>query len=750
MERRWNAGVGETGVPRENPPASGIVQHDSHIRKSGSEPAGDRTRIALVGGECASRLSLSGKAGDERQKKDGVGGGIRSEFSTNVCEQKEPRPCTAGSDHAHLPRRVIKELPRRMISNCFTNLQNQDVLADFEQTPRVTNCHVADRTSVRWQWIWLAASPRVATSVSEISKVLPRNRVNECRYSTHTTLSLTYSMKSRNSIKTILAHDTHIHIAIEHGMSYEEETFRMMEKKVIQRLRFSRPYLDPAPSRHSHFVATQTPATKNTLRHRLSSLRGPRATAKQSKQFCRRMLATLCSQPSKRKGKQRKPAEFASSAIKKTAEKTTLAELAINTNILPRSSTQEETKKGCEEIIPGGMLSKIYCTQAVCYLLPVMPDNSGCCTGRIFEAMATGYASFTTDRHTWNHLRPCTLLKMASMVEDLPSVKDSIDDSKVYKSFHCNKCDDVFIHSDNLYRHKKNCKGNVRRSSRSKCKYCSKTFPASSSIRQHEAIDISVYYEQTAVPSVLNTVRSVLNAVPSALSAVPAGLIVVVWMGGMAELSFSMVLGDVLVGRADGRDVGVSAGLNSIVSENLSYGGWNIGCQGVCLRVNISNQVPVRKLSLTVAVMKLCREEEKYIAKGSGWTLASIDYLGMSHSGASDHLSSRALVLEVVNTRPLFPARCLQTSQHASHDTTGASDLRRSVGACPKDKTVKEDERIKMGGLRENYGMIDKRKRDGMTAKRKRDGMTEKRKMDGNDRQEKNKWNERETERKME
>ncbi|KAJ8874010.1 hypothetical protein PR048_024850 [Dryococelus australis] len=51
MARRWNARAGETVVPRENPSASGIVQHDSHMRKSGSEPAADRTRIAAMGGE---------------------------------------------------------------------------------------------------------------------------------------------------------------------------------------------------------------------------------------------------------------------------------------------------------------------------------------------------------------------------------------------------------------------------------------------------------------------------------------------------------------------------------------------------------------------------------------------------------------------------------------------------------------------------------------------------------------------------
>ncbi|KAJ8871528.1 hypothetical protein PR048_027850 [Dryococelus australis] len=53
MELCWNVRAGETGVPRENPPARGIVQHYSHTRKSGSEPSGDCTRIAVVGGECA-------------------------------------------------------------------------------------------------------------------------------------------------------------------------------------------------------------------------------------------------------------------------------------------------------------------------------------------------------------------------------------------------------------------------------------------------------------------------------------------------------------------------------------------------------------------------------------------------------------------------------------------------------------------------------------------------------------------------
>ncbi|KAJ8894549.1 hypothetical protein PR048_007206 [Dryococelus australis] len=40
-EQRRNAKAGETGDPRENPPTSGIVRHDSHLRKSAVERGGD-------------------------------------------------------------------------------------------------------------------------------------------------------------------------------------------------------------------------------------------------------------------------------------------------------------------------------------------------------------------------------------------------------------------------------------------------------------------------------------------------------------------------------------------------------------------------------------------------------------------------------------------------------------------------------------------------------------------------------------
>ncbi|KAJ8871918.1 hypothetical protein PR048_028258 [Dryococelus australis] len=59
MERHWNVKAGEAGGTQENPPTSAIVQHDSHMRKSRSEPAGDRVRMAVVGGERASHCTTT-------------------------------------------------------------------------------------------------------------------------------------------------------------------------------------------------------------------------------------------------------------------------------------------------------------------------------------------------------------------------------------------------------------------------------------------------------------------------------------------------------------------------------------------------------------------------------------------------------------------------------------------------------------------------------------------------------------------
>ncbi|KAJ8868467.1 hypothetical protein PR048_029995 [Dryococelus australis] len=52
-------GRGEMGDPRENPPTSFIVRHDSHLRKIRSEPVGESARFAFVGGEQSNRSATA-------------------------------------------------------------------------------------------------------------------------------------------------------------------------------------------------------------------------------------------------------------------------------------------------------------------------------------------------------------------------------------------------------------------------------------------------------------------------------------------------------------------------------------------------------------------------------------------------------------------------------------------------------------------------------------------------------------------
>ncbi|KAJ8865532.1 hypothetical protein PR048_033052 [Dryococelus australis] len=59
-EQRRNARAGKTGYSLENPPASGIVRRDYHVRISGSDPAGNRTHIAYLRGEFDCRQVSSG------------------------------------------------------------------------------------------------------------------------------------------------------------------------------------------------------------------------------------------------------------------------------------------------------------------------------------------------------------------------------------------------------------------------------------------------------------------------------------------------------------------------------------------------------------------------------------------------------------------------------------------------------------------------------------------------------------------
>ncbi|KAJ8891708.1 hypothetical protein PR048_004237 [Dryococelus australis] len=53
--------------PRENPLTDGIVRHDYYLRKTG-DPAGDRARFALVGGERANRSATVAPGGPSQEK----------------------------------------------------------------------------------------------------------------------------------------------------------------------------------------------------------------------------------------------------------------------------------------------------------------------------------------------------------------------------------------------------------------------------------------------------------------------------------------------------------------------------------------------------------------------------------------------------------------------------------------------------------------------------------------------------------
>ncbi|KAJ8874594.1 hypothetical protein PR048_025460 [Dryococelus australis] len=56
MVKRRNARAREMGDPRENPLTSGSVRHDFHMRKSGSDLAGNRALIPVENGMCLTLL----------------------------------------------------------------------------------------------------------------------------------------------------------------------------------------------------------------------------------------------------------------------------------------------------------------------------------------------------------------------------------------------------------------------------------------------------------------------------------------------------------------------------------------------------------------------------------------------------------------------------------------------------------------------------------------------------------------------
>ncbi|KAJ8888407.1 hypothetical protein PR048_007897 [Dryococelus australis] len=84
MEQRRNERAGEMGDPRENPLTSGIVRHDSHMRKPGSDPTGNRTRFAFT--SCVpfrENIVTRGRIGVSSQSRE-FGGGTFIIFSLRL------------------------------------------------------------------------------------------------------------------------------------------------------------------------------------------------------------------------------------------------------------------------------------------------------------------------------------------------------------------------------------------------------------------------------------------------------------------------------------------------------------------------------------------------------------------------------------------------------------------------------------------------------------------------------------------
>ncbi|KAJ8875273.1 hypothetical protein PR048_023168 [Dryococelus australis] len=89
IEQLRNARMGKTGDPRENRPTSGITRHDSHVQKSGSDPAGNRTGFALRLVHPIRPHNIEVSSTDES-----VMGRIWSNGQEQACPEKTRQPMT--------------------------------------------------------------------------------------------------------------------------------------------------------------------------------------------------------------------------------------------------------------------------------------------------------------------------------------------------------------------------------------------------------------------------------------------------------------------------------------------------------------------------------------------------------------------------------------------------------------------------------------------------------------------------------
>ncbi|KAJ8891922.1 hypothetical protein PR048_004481 [Dryococelus australis] len=105
MEQRRNARVEKMRDIQENSPTSGIVPNDSHLRKPGSDLAGDRTRVALVGVPLMIKRSAS----------------VLDDVIRAVLPVRQP-PLNVSEPLSSSVSRVPEELPSAVLPNKFLAL----------------------------------------------------------------------------------------------------------------------------------------------------------------------------------------------------------------------------------------------------------------------------------------------------------------------------------------------------------------------------------------------------------------------------------------------------------------------------------------------------------------------------------------------------------------------------------------------------------------------------------------------------
>ncbi|KAJ8897437.1 hypothetical protein PR048_002783, partial [Dryococelus australis] len=156
MEQRRSERAGETGDTRENPPSSDIVQHNSHVRKSGSDPTGYLTRFALVGGKCANRSATAApQMRDPFRKLCAANQRMSTPTSRKAISSLSTYLLYAVDDKFRgISRRrgllnvLLNAVCRRLSHDCFARspaLQSVKIIFCWEQLKRSESCRPRSR-----------------------------------------------------------------------------------------------------------------------------------------------------------------------------------------------------------------------------------------------------------------------------------------------------------------------------------------------------------------------------------------------------------------------------------------------------------------------------------------------------------------------------------------------------------------------------------------------------------------------------